>query len=129
MGNVVFDRRSPRPICYRSFQQQHRRTAVCQRRLVRLTPFTSAAAHGQDIKITLRCYRCRVQVFWQAVPTGTTKIFSLSGTGTITTVVNAVIFVGVAEDVQPSRLGAGWECLSPSTVARNFLDHRFQRKS
>ena len=80
--------------------------------------FTSAAAHGNDVKIT-GATDIGIQVFLADGHTlgGTTKdVFSLAGTGTITMVVNAVTALGVAETFNvptPGQLG------SPFTISGN----------
>ena len=85
-------------------------------------PFTSAAAHGQDIKIT-GATDIGIQVFLAGgALTGTTKdIFSLSGTGTITMVVNAVDANGVAEMF---NLPVSGQAGTPFTIdgSQNFFE-------
>ena len=85
-------------------------------------PFTSAAAHGQDIKIT-GATDIGIQVFLAGgALTGTTKdIFSLSGTGTITMVVNAVTSLGVAETF---NLPVSGQAGTPFTIdgSQNFFE-------
>ena len=85
-------------------------------------PFTSAAAHGQDIKIT-GATDIGIQVFLAGgALTGTTKdIFSLSGTGTITMVVNAVNAMGVAEMF---NLPVSGQAGTPFTIdgSQNFFE-------
>ena len=80
--------------------------------------FTSAAAHGNDVKIT-GATDIGIQVFLADGHTldGTTKdVFSLAGSGTITMVVNAVNALGVAETFNvPTSGQAG----SPFTISGN----------
>ena len=85
-------------------------------------PFTSAAAHGQDIKIT-GATDIGIQVFLAGgALTGTTKdIFSLSGTGTITMVVNAVKADGT---VEMFNLPVSGQAGTPFTIdgSQNFFE-------
>ena len=85
-------------------------------------PFTSAAAHGQDIKIT-GATDIGIQVFLAGgALTGTTRdIFSLSGTGTITMKVNAVDANGVAEMF---NLPVSGQAGTPFTIdgSQNFFE-------
>ena len=125
-SNVVFDGAAPSDWMsrYRSFQQQSTDTVKFTDLAGAngLTPSRSAAAHGQDIKI-VGATDIGIQVFLAGgALTGTTKdIFSLSGTGTITMVVNAVDANGVAETF---NLPVSGQAGTPFTIdgSQNFFE-------